>query len=172
MPVNTIAVFITNSPLDLTGSSLYVILPNGTIRFSGANDFERTATTFIRPFLVGYCSYLRKGIMYQRPMQGLFPFEAEVAEHIDLGKLFIEDKKGHKGNCITEVIRFQELYDLSFCPKTWRGREYGGTEWNIALAEVLKAILHVTQKKSFARTDIELVKEPEETKYSMRMFSS
>ena len=60
MPNNKYAVFITNTPSEARGSSIYIIMPSGTIRFSGANDKERTATTFIRPYTLAIFHIISK----------------------------------------------------------------------------------------------------------------
>lgn len=166
---NIHAVFITNSPQELRGSSLYVVFPNGTVRLSGANDGERKATMFIRPYLVGYCCYYKSGLIFSSPQQGLFPVEAAAKDYRELGQ-FIKEGEAHKGNCITEIIAFHNLFDPSFAPNTWNGIARGGIAWNIAIAEVSKAISEVHRSRAFTKSDTLLELISEEKLRSPRMF--
>ena len=168
MPTNKFALFITNTPGEPRGSSLYAIGEGGTIRVSGANDKARKATTFIRPFTIGYFSYARKGVMYDKPYTGLYPFEAETNKPIDLTKLIKEDD-GHKGNAISELVNIKDLLQSSFQPKTWIGSAHNGIDWSIAVFEVINAMLHISKTQSFARLD-KIISEKDEPKVESPRF--
>ena len=95
--------------------------------------------------------------MYDLPMIGLFPFEAETDSHSTLVKLF-KSQDGHVGNTITEILKVEDLFNSSFQPKTWQDFGSKGIDWSLAVQELGKAISHVI-KRSFARNEKEIVDE-------------
>lgn len=133
-----LALFITNNPRG--GSSLYLVHPKGTIRCSGANYLGRRATTFVRPYLMGYLRYLRghQNGLFKHPQVGLYPFEAAAYDYVALSHS-IKSGSGHHGNLIVELLSMQDLQNLSFVPKTWQGEDKNGIPWQVAKSEVLYA---------------------------------
>ncbi|KTD68691.1 MULTISPECIES: hypothetical protein [Legionella] len=157
--LNNPAVFITNSKKRERGSSLYFVHENGTIRCSGSNEGKRKATTFIRPYLVGYITS-KKPVIFNVPAIGLFPFEGRAKNYHEL----LQIKKlgyGHKGNIITEVISFESLINPRFIPLSWQGSEKGGTDWNIARQEVLDALSNIRLKNGDFKKEEHHVEDPE-----------
>ncbi|CAM2976846.1 Uncharacterised protein [Legionella steigerwaltii] len=143
--LNKPIIFITNSQKKDRGSSLYLVHENGTIRCSGSNEGKRKATTFIRPYLIGYTSSYKKDIFFYNATLGLSPFEGRAKNYHEL----IQIKKrgnGHQGNIITEIISFKDLTKLNFTPLTWQGPEKEGTAWGIARQEVLNAWSKISLK--------------------------
>ncbi|MCW8408386.1 hypothetical protein OQJ13_05315 [Legionella sp. PATHC035] len=144
-PNNKPVIFITNAPNNERGSSLYLVHENGTIRCSGSNEGKRKATTFIRPYLIGYLTPKKQNMLFDEASIGLFPFEACAKSYHEL----LQIKKcgyGHEGNTITEIISFQDLMTPYFTPLSWQGSDKGGTDWDIAQREILDAWQHVSLK--------------------------
>ncbi|KTC82476.1 hypothetical protein Lche_0740 [Legionella cherrii] len=144
-PLNKPVIFITNDPDCERGSSLYLVHENGTIRCSGSNSGERKATTFIRPYLIGYVTTKKKNMLFDEASVGLFPFEACATSYYEL----LQIKKcgyGHEGNTITEIISFNHLMTPYFTPLSWQGSDKGGTDWDIARQEILDAWKYVSLK--------------------------
>lgn len=113
--LNNPVIFITNSTSKEQGSSIYIVHQNGTIRCSGANEGERKATTFIRPYLIGYISSKKEGVIFNQASLGLSPFEARAKNYSELIRME-KNGYGHMGNTITEILSFKNLRSPDFTP--------------------------------------------------------
>ena len=134
MPKNHFATFITNNHEVDTGSSLYLVLPNGTIRCSGANTADRKATVFTRPYTIRYFDIKGEKVS-DEPAVDAFPREAEV----DDPNAISNAATLHEGNSISEILNPKEIFNLNMVPKTWRGPAYGGVLWSTAVDAVADA---------------------------------
>ncbi|MCW8398834.1 hypothetical protein OQJ26_08525 [Legionella sp. PATHC038] len=142
-PLNKPVIFITNDQKSERGSSLYLVHENGTIRCSGSNEGKRKATTFIRPYLIGYITPKKKNMLFDEASIGLSPFEARAKSYHEL--LQIEKcGYGHEGNTITEILSFKHLITPYFTPLSWQGSDKGGTDWEVARQEILDAWNYVS----------------------------
>jgi len=151
--LNVPVIFITNSSEKDRGSSLYIIHQNGTIRCSGSNEGGRNATTFIRPYLIGYITPKKKNVLFQEASLGLSPFEGNAKDYSELNTLQ-KTGYGHGGNVITEIISYENLMNPFFVPRSWQGPENQGIDWSIARREILQACVYVvTNNFSFLKEE-------------------
>lgn len=159
--LNITAGFITNaSDIKTNGSSLYLVLPEGTIRCSGSCADDRSPTTFVRPYLVAYVHERFPSVFWGKPALGTSPYEAKARNYVELAKQF-NDTKGHLGSIITEIFSMDELFSKDFKPKTWVGAESDGIDWVTAKFEVMSTFKLVNEDtRDFRKTTRPLLRSP------------